>query len=129
VGITRARDRLYLTCAFRRHLYGQAQPGFPSRFLQEIPQALLEPPRRGAAPVAPPRQGYRERLVERQVEAVPAPPPTQRFKEGESVVHPSFGPGVVMKSTLTRTDEELVVRFNKVGVKILSANLAPLQRG
>ncbi|MDQ6742049.1 MAG: UvrD-helicase domain-containing protein [Candidatus Dormibacteraeota bacterium] len=128
VGITRAQDRLYLTCAFRRHLYGQAQPGFPSRFLQEIPQALLEPPRRGAAPVAPPRQGYRERLVERQVEAVPAPPPVQRFQEGVRVAHPSFGTGVVMKSTLTRTDEELVVRFDRAGVKILSANLAPLER-
>ncbi|MBJ7599131.1 MAG: ATP-dependent DNA helicase PcrA [Candidatus Nephthysia bennettiae] len=128
VGITRAQDRLYLTCAFRRHLYGQAQPGFPSRFLQEIPQALLAPPRRGAAPVAPPRQGYRERMVERQVEAVPAPPPVQRFKEGDLIAHPSFGPGVVMKSTLTRTDEELVVRFDRAGVKILSANLAPLER-
>jgi DNA helicase-2/ATP-dependent DNA helicase PcrA len=128
VGITRAQDRLYLTCAFRRHLYGQAQPGFPSRFLQEIPQALLEPPRRGAAPVAPPRHGYRERLVERQVEAVPAPPPVQRFQEGVRVAHPSFGTGVVMKSTLTRTDEELVVRFDRAGVKILSANLAPLER-
>jgi DNA helicase-2/ATP-dependent DNA helicase PcrA len=128
VGITRAQDRLYLSCAFRRHLYGQAQPGFPSRFLQEIPQALLAPPRRGAAPVAPPRQGYRERMVERQVEAVPAPPPVQRFKEGDLIAHPSFGPGVVMKSTLTRTDEELVVRFDRAGVKILSANLAPLER-
>jgi DNA helicase-2/ATP-dependent DNA helicase PcrA len=128
VGITRAQDRLYLTCAFRRHLYGQAQPGFPSRFLQEIPQALLEPPRRGAAPVAPPRHGYRERLVERQVEAVPAPPPVQRFQEGVRVAHPSFGTGVVMKSTLTRTDEEVVVRFDRAGVKILSANLAPLER-
>jgi DNA helicase II / ATP-dependent DNA helicase PcrA len=128
VGITRAQDRLYLTCAFRRHLYGQAQAGFPSRFLQEIPQALLAPPRRGAAPVAPPRQGYRERMVQRQVEAVPAPPPVQRFKEGDQVQHPSFGLGTVMKSTLTRTDEELVVRFQKAGVKILSAALAPLQR-
>jgi DNA helicase-2/ATP-dependent DNA helicase PcrA len=128
VGITRAQDRLYLTCAFRRHLYGQAQPGFPSRFLQEIPQALLAPPRRGAAPVAPPRQGYRERMVERQVQAVPAPPPTQRFKQGDRVQHPSFGSGVVMKSTLTRTDEELVVQFDKAGVKILSAVLAPLTR-
>src|SRR5256884_8901838 len=31
VGITRAQDRLYLSCAFRRHLYWQAQPGVPSR--------------------------------------------------------------------------------------------------
>jgi DNA helicase-2/ATP-dependent DNA helicase PcrA len=128
VGITRAQDRLYLTCAFRRHLYGQAQPGFPSRFLTEIPQTLLAAPRRGAAPVAPPRGGYRERLVERQVQAAPAGPPVQRFREGDRVDHPKFGRGVVMKSTLTRTDEELVVRFDSAGVKILNGTIAPLTR-
>jgi superfamily I DNA/RNA helicase len=129
VGITRAQDRLYLTCAFRRHLYGQAQPGFPSRFLTEIPQTLLAAPRRGAAPVAPPRGGgYRERLIERQVQAAPAGPPVQRYREGDRVSHPKFGRGVVMKSTLTRTDEELVVRFDGVGVKILNGTIAPLTK-
>jgi DNA helicase-2/ATP-dependent DNA helicase PcrA len=129
VGITRAKDRLYLTCAFRRHLYGQAQPGFPSRFLQEIPQAMLAAPRRGAAPVAPPRGGYRERMIERQVQAAPAGPPVQRYKEGDRVTHPKFGRGVVMKSTLTRTDEELVVRFDATGVKILNGTYAQLTKG
>jgi DNA helicase-2/ATP-dependent DNA helicase PcrA len=128
VGITRAQDRLYLSCAFRRHLYGQAQPGFPSRFLTEIPQALLAAPRRGAAPVSPPRGGYRERLVERQVQAAPAGPPVQRYREGDHVSHPKFGRGVVMKSTLTRTDEELVVRFDTAGVKILNGTIAPLSK-
>jgi DNA helicase II / ATP-dependent DNA helicase PcrA len=128
VGITRARDRLYLTCAFRRHLYGKAQPGFPSRFLQEIPQALIAPPGRGAAPVAPPRSGYRERMIERQVQAPPAEPPVQRYTEGERVAHPRFGEGTVIKSTLTRTDEELVIQFDATGVKIMSGTLAPLER-
>ena len=128
VGITRAQDRLYLSCAFRRHLYGQAQPGFPSRFLTEIPRAVLAAPRRGAAPVAPPRGGYRERVVERQVQAAPAPPPVQRFQEGDRVGHPRFGQGVVLKSTLTRTDEELVVRFDGAGVKILNGTIAPLTK-
>jgi hypothetical protein len=68
-------------------------------------------------------------MVERQVEAVPAPPPIQSYKEGDRVRHPNFGAGVVMKSTLTRTDEELVVRFDKAGVKILSATHAPLTPG
>jgi DNA helicase-2/ATP-dependent DNA helicase PcrA len=128
VGITRAQDRLYLTCAFRRHLYGQAQAGFPSRFLQEIPQALIAPPRTGAAPVAPPRSGYRERMVERQVQAVPVEPPVQRYSEGERVAHPKFGEGTVLKSTLTRTDEELMVQFDTAGLKIMSGTLAPLEK-
>jgi DNA helicase-2/ATP-dependent DNA helicase PcrA len=128
VGITRARDRLYLSCAFRRHIYGRSQPAFPSRFLGEIPQALLSSPGAGAAPVPPPRAEYRERFVERSVQAAPAPPPVQRFKAGERVGHPSFGPGVVIKTTLTRTDEELVVKFDKSGLKILSGTLAPLEK-
>jgi DNA helicase-2/ATP-dependent DNA helicase PcrA len=127
VGMTRAKDRLYLSCAFRRHLYGRSQPAFPSRFLTEIPQSMLAAPR-GSAPVAPPRQGYRERYQERQIEAAPAPPPVQRFASGDRVSHPAFGSGTVVKSTLTRTDEELVIKFDKVGLKILSGMLAPLTK-
>jgi ATP-dependent DNA helicase UvrD/PcrA len=127
VGMTRAKDRLYLSCAFRRHLYGRSQPAFPSRFLTDIPQSLLGTPR-GSAPVAPPRQGYKERYIERQVEAAPAAPPVQRFASGDRVTHPAFGAGTVVKSTLTRTDEELVIKFDKVGLKILSGMLAPLTK-
>src|SRR5437879_11719739 len=81
VGMTRAKDRLYLSCAFRRHLYGRSQPAFPSRFLTEIPQSMLAAPK-GSAPVAPPRQGYKERFQERQVQAAPAGPPVQAAQEG-----------------------------------------------
>ena len=127
VGMTRAKDRLYLSCAFRRHLYGRSQPAFPSRFLTDIPQSLLAAPR-GSAPIAPPRQGYKERYVERQIEAAPAAPPVQRFASGDRVTHPAFGSGTVVKSTLTRTDEELLIKFDKVGLKILSGMLAPLSK-
>jgi DNA helicase II / ATP-dependent DNA helicase PcrA len=127
VGMTRAEDRLYLSCAFRRHLYGHSQPAFPSRFLTDIPQSMLAAPR-GSAPVAPPRQGYKERYLERQVEAAPAAPPVQRFTSGDRVTHPAFGAGTVVKSTLTRTDEELLIKFDRVGLKILSGMLAPLTK-
>jgi DNA helicase-2/ATP-dependent DNA helicase PcrA len=127
VGMTRAKDLLYLSCAFRRHLYGRSQPAFPSRFLTEIPQSMLGAPR-GSAPVAPPRQGYKERYQERQIEAAPAAPPVQRFTSGDRVNHPAFGTGTVVKSTLTRTDEELVIKFDRVGLKILSGMLAPLTK-
>src|SRR5207245_1933147 len=127
VGMTRAKDRLYLSCAFRRHLYGRSQPAFPSRFLTEIPQSMLAAPR-GSAPVAPPRQGYRERYQERQVPAAPAAPPVQRFARGDRVSHLAFGSGTRVKRTMPRTDEELVIKFDKVGLKILSGMLAPLTK-
>jgi DNA helicase-2/ATP-dependent DNA helicase PcrA len=129
VGITRARDRLYLSCAFRRHIFGQAAAGMPSRFLGDIPQALISAPREGRAPAAPPpRHQYRQRLLERQIEAAPVAPPVQRFGDGDLVRHPNFGDGVVIKSTLTRTDEELVVKFQRAGLKILSGTLAKLEK-
>jgi hypothetical protein len=95
--------------------------------LTDIPQSLLAAPR-GAAPVAPPRQGYKERFQERQIAAAPAAPPVQRFTSGDRVTHPAFGTGTVVKSTLTRTDEELLIKFDKVGLKILSGMLAPLTK-
>ena len=62
------------------------------------------------------------------IPAAPAPPPVQRFSDGERIRHPSFGDGVIIKSTLTRTDEELVVKFDKAGLKILSGMLAKLEK-
>jgi hypothetical protein len=67
-------------------------------------------------------------VVERQVQAAPAAPPVQRFREGDRVRHPKFGYGLVVKSTLTRTDEELMIRFDDAGMKIISGTIAPLER-
>jgi DNA helicase-2/ATP-dependent DNA helicase PcrA len=135
VGITRAQDRLYLTCAFRRHLYGKTQAELPSRFFREIPQASLAPPRRGQAPAAPPRRAegdgraLRDRWVEHAVRpAPPSPPPQQRFAQGDRVRHAQFGPGTVLKSTLTRSEEELVISFDGVGIKIVSTLYANLTK-
>ncbi|HEX4216425.1 MAG TPA: UvrD-helicase domain-containing protein [Candidatus Dormibacteraeota bacterium] len=137
VGITRARDRLYMSCAFRRHLYGRSEAAFPSQFLSDIPRTLVAEGGRGAAPVSPPRRGergqqgggaYRARLIERQIESKPAEPPVQRYGEGDIVEHTRFGIGRVLKSTLTQSDEELVVEFQQSGLKILSASLAPLRK-
>ncbi len=52
----------------------------------------------------------------------------KRFQEGDIVTHPAFGRGAVVKSTVTKTDEELVIRFDTTGIKILSGRLAPLTK-
>ena len=54
--------------------------------------------------------------------------PLRHFVSGDRVTHPAFGAGTVVKSTLTRTDEELVIKFDRVGLKILSGMLAPLTK-
>jgi len=50
----------------------------------------------------------------------------QRYKPGDQVEHRSWGRGSVLKSTMTRTDEEIIVKFDRVGMKILAVSLAPI---
>ena len=63
VGITRARERLYLSHAWCRNLWGQTQYNPPSRFLNEIPDALVDPPSAGGRRPrpAPPGASGRDR--------------------------------------------------------------------
>ena len=51
-----------------------------------------------------------------------------RYRPGDRVRHERFGEGIVVKSTLTRDDEEVEVAFPKVGLKRLSTAFAPLER-
>jgi len=125
VGITRAKRRLYFFHTFRRHLYGAAKLNIPSRFLADIPRALLQTaPGLPAGQVREPAQaGYRAGSLQ----ADPAPP-EQQYRPGDRIQHRAFGAGTVLKSTMTRTDEELIVRFENAGVKILAVSMSPLQR-
>ena len=124
VGMTRAKDRLYLFHAFRRHLFGSANLNLPSRFLKDIPPTLVD----GSAgiPQGVPEAGMAPARV---VEAARPSAPVelvQRYQPGDQVEHRSWGRGSVLKSTMTRTDEEIIVKFDRVGMKILAVSLAPI---
>jgi len=124
VGMTRAKDRLYLFHTFRRHLWGSANLNLPSRFLADIPPELVD----GSAGIPPgvPVQGMAPaRVIEAARPAVPVVL-VQRYAPGDQVEHRSWGRGTILKSTMTRTDEEVIVKFDKVGVKILAVSLAPI---
>jgi len=117
VGITRARRRLYLLHAFRRHLYGQAQLAQASRFLGDLPAELLEVPRR---PGSPAPQGVRspgavrQAVHEHAARPNPVDHPPARFSRGMRVHHPKHGEGSVMLSTMTRASgEEVMVKFDE----------------
>jgi DNA helicase-2/ATP-dependent DNA helicase PcrA len=124
VGMTRAKDRLYLFHAFRRHLWGNANLNVPSRFLADIPRELVD----GSAgipsgmpdPTMAPARAIEAARPAAAVELI------QRYKPGDHVEHRSWGRGAVLKSTMTRTDEEVIVKFDKVGMKILAVSLAPI---
>jgi DNA helicase-2/ATP-dependent DNA helicase PcrA len=127
VGMTRAMRRLYLFHAFRRHLFGVANLNMPSRFLSELPEAILQRPA-GSTRIRSGGSGGQSLLdaVARQP-PMKAEPLLQRYAAGQRVSHKSFGAGTIVKSTMTRSDEELIVRFDGVGIKILSASIAPLE--
>ncbi len=130
VGITRAQQRLYLLHAFKRHLYGSSQGATASRFLGDVPPEMIEQGRRpGAlsAPLAPRAPGaVRAAIHAHAVRANPVEIAPQRLAEGMRVRHPKFGDGTVLKSTMTRTGEEAVIRFDEAGMKIFVVAEAPI---
>ncbi len=119
VGITRARERLYLTLATRRHLQGSVQYNRPSRFLDEIPEALLHidtPP----APVVP--------AAAPALQRAPEPPrANDPFPLGARVTHPRWGDGKVVRREGDGDELKVTVRFASVGAKRMLASRAPLQ--
>jgi DNA helicase-2/ATP-dependent DNA helicase PcrA len=133
VGVTRARRHLYLLHAFRRHLYGTPQLAEASRFLQEIPKELIEVPMRPGGPlVADIRASgmVRQAVHAHAVRANPVALAPQLYREGMRIRHDGYGEGTVLKSTMTRAGEELVIKFDDHGVKIFSvgdATLWPVQ--
>ena len=129
VGITRARRRLYLLHAFRRHLYGTPQLAEASRFLGEIPVEMLEVAVRPGAPklrdVRAPGT-VRRAVIDHATRPNPVTIAPQRFREGMRIGHQRYGEGTVLKSTMTRAGEELVIRFDDHGVKIFAVADATL---
>lgn len=125
VGMTRAKDRLYLLYTFRRTRYGMDDVNEPSRFLKEIPEHLLA--ERGTF------QARREQAIARETtwsDRFPAasPPSGPRYRVGERVRHKHFGEGVIIDARESRGDQEITVAFEEVGVKHLLASIAPLER-
>jgi DNA helicase-2/ATP-dependent DNA helicase PcrA len=130
VGITRARDRLYLSHAFRRHLYGAPKLAETSRFLSDVPSEVLEITRKPGGPrLRDPRSSgaVREAMHTHAVQENPVEVAPQRFSQGMRVKHGRFGVGTILKSTMTRGGEEVVIKFDSAGVKIFAVGDATLE--
>ena len=117
VGLTRAREKLTLTYAESRRLHGMEMYGTPSRFLREIPAALLNEVR---PRVNVSRPAYGARFTEA--------PSTGGIKLGQRVSHAQFGSGIVMDCEGSGAHARVQVNFEDSGVKWLVlayANLTP----
>ena len=139
VGITRARQKLYLVYSFRRSLYGTSNLTEPSRFLRDIPHHLVTAHvERKTAPL-PPRLGIRaSRGIGPSATAQPAPgrnsfrlgdkgaplqPAAAAFRPGDKVTHPVFGDGTVLNSKPSGGDEEVEVIFKGGAKRLLGSYL------
>ncbi|MCS6773571.1 MAG: UvrD-helicase domain-containing protein [Thermoflexales bacterium] len=118
VGITRAKEQLYLLYPFRRAQWGESDVAEPSRFLLDLPPELIEgmpSQRKSQTSWTSPASG-RPRTASAQ------------FKPGDRVIHPRFGKGIVLRSFPVRDDEEVEVFFVEAGSKRLSAALSGLKK-
>ena len=151
VGLTRAKDKLYLTWARARRRGGELRPGIPSRFLRAIPPGIVEERRTtslwapdwgGAAGRRDGARGWGSATSEtgrirRRAARRPAVPPEDepsqdapRYVKGERVRHRRFGGGTIQGLTGTGRDLKVTVAFDdeEVGVKQLLVAYAGLER-
>jgi len=146
VGITRAKEKLFLTHAWSRNLYGSTQYNPPSRFLDEIPGELLQ--REGSVDSGADegRGGYRPRPEEtgaKKIEWTKKSVPKYRrqgepvgaltganagLKVGDDVEHPSFGEGVIVNIRGSGESAEATIEFASHGKKHLALAWAPLKK-
>ena len=133
VGITRAKRRLTFTTARARLLYGSTQYNRPSRFLleAEVQEAEGRTQETGYR-----RQAFEERQEAKRQELIrplqtarpPAAPAALTPAVGDSVRHPSFGPGTVLSAKPMGNDTLLEIAFEGKGTKKLMANYAKLEK-
>jgi DNA helicase-2/ATP-dependent DNA helicase PcrA len=147
VALTRAQQHLYLTHAWSRTLYGGTQYNPPSRFLDEIPEELIESieqkrPSRGGRTYGSggwgsgSREGRvsanRERIVESALRSSSGPAKhgaeALGLKVGDDVTHATFGEGVILMIEGQGDKAEAVIRFPTVGEKRLLLSWAPLTK-
>jgi DNA helicase-2/ATP-dependent DNA helicase PcrA len=124
VGLTRARERLYLTHCWKRTLYGAERYNKPSRFLEEIPPHLMEGD--DALSKAGQSKSFRPLPVRDFRERNPQT--LEAFVLGDKVKHSKWGVGVIVGVQGEGVNAEFKVAFPDQGIKLLLAKYAPLER-
>jgi DNA helicase-2/ATP-dependent DNA helicase PcrA len=126
VALTRARRRIYLSYAQSRMLHGQTRFGVASRFFHEIPEPLMKRvnPRYGISQggARAPRSGSHSPPVTHHSSLASDSP----WRVGQSVLHPTFGAGVIVSAEGRGADARVQVNFKSGGLKWLMLEYARL---
>ena len=133
VAITRAKEELRLYHAESRMIFGMTNRNRLSRFVNEIPEELMEFTRsrtftepRAKAPALPTLGGGKPAMPQYRPQVKPAAPGS--YKPGDTVTHKTFGAGLILTATPMANDTLLEIAFEKVGTKKLFANFARLSK-
>lgn len=133
VGITRAKEKLYLVNAQQRMLYGTTSRNMASRFIREIPMSVTEDVS---------TRSYKTVSAKKPVSAVKnssnahafgqagnkAEKSAVEYNVGDTVTHKTFGTGVILSAVAMSNDTLLEIAFDKAGTKKLMANYARLEK-
>lgn len=132
VGITRAKERVYLVHALRRSLMGGSAHNPPSRFLGDIPSHLLASPGASLSKRAHPHPSAITHIPSAGKEHEPQAVETRTLpplKAGDHVNHAMFGDGIVVNCLASSGDHQVTIAFKgDAGVKKFLLSLAPLQK-
>ena len=133
VGITRGRDKVYLTRAYLRNQYGITRGNEMSRFINEIPTSLKDFPHKEQTPA---KKTYERDTFMSRTSAYSGVSSTGEdeqpiltgFRLGDKVFHSKFGEGVVVQIEGDGKDLLLSIAFPNSGIKKLLAMYAPIKK-
>ncbi len=132
VGITRAKEKLYLVNAQQRMLYGTTSRNQASRFIREIPMSVTEDVSTNTYKIPAskiPVQTQSSRSAHSFGQAGnTASKPTANYNVGDTVIHKSFGTGTILSLQPMGNDTLMEVAFDKAGTKKMMANFARLEK-
>ena len=145
VGITRAKEKLYIIHAQERMLYGSTSRNMLSRFVNEIPKELAEVTSSVVKTSFTSPTSYSSKssansgflnstfakansFANKTYQSPAAPKKSASYKAGDQVMHKAFGKGMVVSATPMAIDTMLEIAFDKVGTKKLMANFAKLEK-
>ncbi|GIA19807.1 DNA helicase II [Vibrio cholerae] len=122
VGMTRAMQKLYITYAEMRRLYGQDKYHKPSRFIRELPEGCLDEVRMKAQVNRPTSTGrFSQTVVKESFNET-------GFNLGSRVRHPKFGEGTIINFEGSGPQSRVQVAFNGEGIKWLVTAYARLEK-
>ena len=132
VGITRAEKELYISNATTRTVFGRTSSYLPSRFIDEIPEELVDGLR---AKRKVPDDIKRHVLQHMSVTSRPVTKPIVRneviadWKVGDTAIHSKWGNGKVINVTGEGAGMKLTIEFPTQGVRVVMAKFAPVKKG